>query len=579
MLAAVAWAKQGAPALNPTTMDETNELGDEPEIDEADEERKAARKTARKAAEESGKRSSARGGKRRASAEDEEEEAEEQDSDDSDDEPLPFVRQNLAFYKNNHDDPHLTKGLEADEEAESEIEDFTIQPTDLMLMGARSDEEMSNLEVYIYEPAQDNLYVHHDIPLPVFPLCLAWMGVPPADCKGPMGGGRNFVAVGTFQPFIEIWNLDVIDSLEPAAVLGLAGAEAAAAAFDTNAAAHEAATRGGDKGGKKKKKSKRPVIEPPPAEGHTDAVLCLAWNALQPNVLASGSADNTVRLWDLGGDLSSSAQCMRHHTDKVQALAWHPVDASVLLTAGFDRKVFALDVRAPEAVRHWALSADVESIAWNPHDANYFAASSEDGIVKYFDARVDKKPVFTLQAHDGACSSIDFNPEVAGLLATGGMDKKAKLWSVEGNRPSMVASREMGLGAIFDLRFSHECPALLAAGGSLGKLGVWNTLETQAMQALMPTAQAPLDDEGRVMGGAVAGMGVMGLDSEDEEGEEGEEGGEGEEPAYDDDRATAREPRGTEREVGSWTAEAGERKSEKKAVGKKAKGKGKVKGR
>ena len=202
--------------------------------------------------------------------------------------------------------------------------------------------------------SQDNLYVHHDIPLPVFPLCLAWMGVPPAECKGPVGGGRNFVAVGTFQPFIEIWNLDVIDALEPAAVLGLAGAEAAAAAFDANAAAHEAATRGGDKGGKKKKKSKRPVIEPPPAEGHTDAVMCLAWNALQPNVLASGSADQTVRLWDVSGDLSSSAQCMRHHTDKVQALAWHPVDASVLLSAGFDRKVFALDVRAPDAVRHWA---------------------------------------------------------------------------------------------------------------------------------------------------------------------------------------------------------------------------------
>ena len=260
---------------------------------------------------------------------------------------------------------------------------------------------------------------------------------------------------------------------------------------------------------------------------------------------------------------------MRHHADKVQALAWHPVDASVLLTASFDRKVCALDVRAPDSVRSWALSADVESIAWNPHDAHYFAASSEDGIVKYFDARVDKKPVFTLQAHDGACSSIDFNPGVAGVLATGGMDKKAKLWSVEGNKPSMIASREMGLGALFDLRFSRECPALLAAGGSLGKLGVWNTLETQAMQALMPTAQAPLDDDGRVMGSAVAGMGALDVDTSDDEGEEGE--------GAADDRATAQEPRGAERQVGSWTAAAEERK--KKAAGKKAKGKGNVKGR
>jgi hypothetical protein len=30
----------------------------------------------------------------------------------------------------------------------------------------------------------------------------------------------SFVAVGTFHPSIEIWNLDVIDSLEPSAVLG-----------------------------------------------------------------------------------------------------------------------------------------------------------------------------------------------------------------------------------------------------------------------------------------------------------------------------------------------------------------------
>ena len=311
MIAAVAWAKRGAPALEPTTT--------EPPDEEQDDAAGCAVAPVPKALalwphchscagrhEEAGEDDVRANGKRGAPGKRRAMEPEDDDSDDSDDEPLPFVRQNLAFYKSNKDDPYLTV-KEDDEELESEIEDFSLQANDLMLLGARSDEEMSNLEVYVYEPSQDNLYVHHDIPLPVFPLCLAWLEQPPASMKGPMGGGRNFVAVGTFQPFIEIWNLDVIDALEPAAVLGLAGAEAAAAAHDANAAAHEQAGSAAERGKKKKKKA-RPVIEPPPADGHTDAVMALAWNPLQPNVLASGSADTTVRLWDLGGDLNSSAQ-------------------------------------------------------------------------------------------------------------------------------------------------------------------------------------------------------------------------------------------------------------------------------
>lgn len=71
------------------------------------------------------------------------------------------------------------------------------------------------MEVWVFDESASTSYVHHDIALPSFPLALQYINVNPAD--GKQGA---FVAVGTFQPAIEIWNLDMMDVMEPTAVLG-----------------------------------------------------------------------------------------------------------------------------------------------------------------------------------------------------------------------------------------------------------------------------------------------------------------------------------------------------------------------
>ncbi len=66
------------------------------------------------------------------------------------------------------------------------------------------------------------LFVHHDITLPEIPLCLAWLDCPPFQdtSSGQQLAIGSYLAVGTFDPVIEIWNLDVLDPLEPSATLG-----------------------------------------------------------------------------------------------------------------------------------------------------------------------------------------------------------------------------------------------------------------------------------------------------------------------------------------------------------------------
>ena len=290
MISAIAWVRRGAASRLPRT---------EGALDEGVLEDVSAEGGSATAAASSSEAS----GKRRMDKDDD------SDSDAEEDEHRlqKLAAGNLMYYGSNTQDPNLQ--VREDDDNDSELEDFEIGPTDLVLLGARSDDQLSNLEAYVYEEPADNLYPHHDIPLPVFPLCVAWFDFRP----GGAPGRGNFAAIGTFEPYIEVWDLDIMDALEPYAVLG---GEAAALAAEEQFTAHaaealvassrqkhgSAAAAERAAGKQKAPKRKKKLGGGSGPQGHTDAVMCLAWNPLQPNALASGSADCTVRLWDLEGD-------------------------------------------------------------------------------------------------------------------------------------------------------------------------------------------------------------------------------------------------------------------------------------
>merc|ERR1740124_140214 len=107
-------------------------------------------------------------------------------------------------------------GEDDDSDDDSDVGDTDIKPDDVVVLADKAEEDFASLEVYVYEPANGNLYVHHEIALPSFPLCVAHGEERP----GAAGGAGNLAAVGTFDPGIEIWDLDVLDVLEPLCTLG-----------------------------------------------------------------------------------------------------------------------------------------------------------------------------------------------------------------------------------------------------------------------------------------------------------------------------------------------------------------------
>ena len=220
-----------------------------------------------------------------------------------------------------------------------------------------------------------------------------------------------------------------------------------------------------------------------------DAVLSLAANRKHRNLLASASADKTVKLWDL--NTTKCAKSYSYHTDKVCSLAWHAAEPTVLLSGSYDRTVVAADMRAPEAkAPRWGVESDVENVRWDPHDPNYFYVSTENGIIHYHDVRAApptpaaSKPVWTLQAHDESLSAFDLNAHVPGFMATGSTDKTVKLWNIQPTGPAMVVSRNLDVGKVFSATFApdDEVAFRLAVAGSRGTLHVWDTSTNPAVR-------------------------------------------------------------------------------------------------
>lgn len=424
----------------------------------------------------------------------------------------------LTFYRDNQDDPYITLKDDAEDDERSELE---VLPTDNLLVAAKTEDDVSQLEIYVYDESQDNLYVHHDLMLPNFPLCLEWLDFPPTSSEmqtdtQPKFG--NYIAVGTLDPEIEIWSLDVMESMYPDMILGR----------PDKTAAHVPVPAGTGK--KKRKKTKH---RPSSDAYHVDAVLGLSWNRSHRHMLASASADRTVKLWDLSRPIVDGEGAIRSfgvHKDKVQAVQWNEKEPTVLLSGSYDRTVRVFDSRAPDTGVGAVLGADVEALRWDPWETHAFYVSLENGLVLNFDARAlptdMKSPSparFTLSAHDGAVSALDVSPLLRGCICTGGTDKLVKVWNVDqtsGGKPavSMVASRDMEVGKVFSAVFSPDDPLTIAAAGSKAKLQIW---DVGANSGARRAFASKLSEAGRVLKEKEGG-GLVGL-VDDDEASEGDE--------------------------------------------------------
>ena len=127
--------------------------------------------------------------------------------------------------------------------------------------------------------------------------------------------------------------------------------------------------------------------------------MALSLNPFQLEYLASGSADQTVRIWDLD-EVECKATYKELHSDKVQLVKWNSINEQVLLSGGYDGKLNVVDVRdSNSALKHQlnkSVCQDIESGNWHPTNEHNFVVTTESGMMYGFDTRQFSKPLFSV---------------------------------------------------------------------------------------------------------------------------------------------------------------------------------------
>lgn len=78
-------------------------------------------------------------------------------------------------------------------------------------------------------------------------------------------------------------------------------------------------------------------------KAHEDAVQCLAFHPKLETIVATGSQDKTIALWDLR-NLKYKLHNLDSHKDSVMSLEWHPSNDAVLASSSYDRRILMWDV-------------------------------------------------------------------------------------------------------------------------------------------------------------------------------------------------------------------------------------------
>lgn len=235
----------------------------------------------------------------------------------------------------------------------------------------------------------------------------------------------------------------------------------------------------------------RKTSEQPLLSGHTSQVLDFAFNPFNDYILASGSADCTVKVWGIPEEgltetITDPLLTLEKHTKKVGNLLFHPTASNVLLTAGMDHKIniWDLETGKDQLTVSGMFDDAIQSMAFNK-DGSQLAVTSKDRKFRLLDPRLDSPVVAEVEGHQGTKGSRAIYLTSIDKILTVGFTKLSgrhfMIWDPRDmSRPLKNEDIDMSAGLIMPF-FDHDTSVLYLAGKGDGNIRYYEVIDDAEM--------------------------------------------------------------------------------------------------